>query len=372
MNQVLTNQADTALVTFEVNKQEIGRTRFAESVCRLQDIGPGQVLLKVDTFAFTANNITYAELGDRLAYWKFFPASAADWGTIPVWGFADVIASNHDSIAVDERLFGFLPMATHLVAQPVKVTDNAFVDGTAHRSELPPAYNHYMRVTSDPDFSPRFEPVQSLLRPLFITSFLIDDFLAEENFFGAGSVILSSASGKTAMGLAHLLHRHGRVKVIGLTSEGNRAFVEGLGIYDLVVTYDRLASLPSEETAVYVDFAGSGELRRAIHEQYGDNLKYSCAVGMSHRQGNPPGKGLPGPKPVFFFAPDRIVKRNKDWGRGGIDMRLGNAWRDFLPAAESWLTIVHGSGRESVEAVYRATLDGRVKPSEGHVLSLWE
>src|SRR5216117_3328653 len=67
---------------------------------------------------------------------------------------------------------------------------------------------------------------QALLRPLFMLSFLVDDFLAENEFYGAKSVMLYSASSKTAYGLAHLLHARGNgIKVIGLTSAGNTGFV---------------------------------------------------------------------------------------------------------------------------------------------------
>uniref|UniRef100_UPI003137FAB9 DUF2855 family protein n=1 Tax=Ferrovibrio terrae TaxID=2594003 RepID=UPI003137FAB9 len=246
-----------------------------------------------------------------------------------------------------------------------------FIEGMPHRAKLPPAYNSYLRITTEPAFAESFQPYQALLRPLFVTSFLIDDFLADENFFGAQTVVLSSASAKTAFGLAHLLHRRKDITVVGLTSAGNRAFVEGLGCYDRVVTYDQIADQPMEES-VYVDFAGSADLRRAIHEHYGDGLKYSCAVGLSHREMNPPGKGLPGPKPLFFFAPDRIVKRSKDWGRGGLESKLNTAWADFLPLLQGWIRVIRGDGRAAVEATYRATLAGQLKPDEGHILSLWE
>ncbi len=32
------------------------------------------LLIKIDRFAFTANNITYAQLGEQLKYWSLFPA----------------------------------------------------------------------------------------------------------------------------------------------------------------------------------------------------------------------------------------------------------------------------------------------------------
>ncbi|MFC3676413.1 DUF2855 family protein [Ferrovibrio xuzhouensis] len=362
-----------SMTRFVIDKSDLRKAKTLSAP--LPDLQPGEILLKVDSFAFTANNITYAELGERMAYWNFFPAGngqESNLGVVPVWGFADVTDSRHEAIGPGERIFGFFPMATHAVLQPVKLTDNSFVDATEHRKALPPAYNFYVRTTGDAAFLPDREGLQALLRPLFITAFLIDDFLADEDFFGAGQVILSSASSKTAFGLAWLLRRRGKTEVIGLTSAGNRAFVEGLGCYDRVLLYDDIAKLNATKPAVYVDFAGSAAVRTTIHQHFGEALKYSCAVGLSHREMNPPGKNLPGPKPVFFFAPDRIKKRTQDWGRGGIDTRFGDAMGDFLPHAGKWLTVIEGSGAASVEAAWQATLAGQAKPDEGQMLSLWE
>lgn len=373
MSQILTATAksDLAGAQFQVQKDDLSKTRIADFTLHPDGLQADQILVKIDSFALTANNMTYAQLGEQMEYWGFFPCEDAKWGVIPVWGFADVIASRHPAIAVDERIFGFFPMATHLVMTPGKLTDSNFIEAAPHRSKLPPAYNSYLRITTDPAFSEDFEACQALLRPLFITSFLIDDFLTEEKNFGAKSILLSSASSKTAFGLAHLLHKHKGPSVVGLTSSSNRAFVEGLGCYDRVVTYDEIGQQPKED-AIYVDFAGSADVRRAVHEHYGDHLKYSCAVGMSHRQMNPPGKGLPGAKPIFFFAPDRVVKRSKDWGRGGLETRLNAAWTGFVPVLKGWIRVIRGSGRSAVEATYRSMLAGGVKPDEGHVLSLWD
>ena len=72
----------------------------------------GQVRVRVDTFALTANNITYAALGDMLNYWSFFPSGEEGWGIVPVWGFGTVMESTHPDVAVGERLYGYWPMAT--------------------------------------------------------------------------------------------------------------------------------------------------------------------------------------------------------------------------------------------------------------------
>ena len=65
----------------------------------------GEVLLEMERFALTANNITYGVYGDRLGYWQFFPAEE-NWGRIPVWGFATVRRSAVETIPVGTRLFG--------------------------------------------------------------------------------------------------------------------------------------------------------------------------------------------------------------------------------------------------------------------------
>lgn len=351
---------------FIVDKSDLRQAWLAERT--LPDLQPDEILLAIDSFAFTANNITYAELGERMAYWQFFPAADESQGVIPVWGFADVQDSRHDAFRAGERIYGYLPMASHAVLRPDRVKDANFADASPHRQKLPPAYNLYTRCAGDPTWRREDEALYALLRPLFVTSFLIDDYFGEENFFGAASVVLSSASSKTAFGLAHCIHRRKVVEVVGLTSEGNRDFVAGLGCYDRVIGYDDIGNLP-KLPAIFVDFAGSGSIRRAVHEHFREDMKYSCAVGLSHRDQDPPGKGLPGAKPIFFFAPDHLRKRAEDWGRDGLGARINEAWDQFVPQVRNWLT-VHRGGRGDAEAVYRATLDGRVKAQDAHVLSL--
>jgi hypothetical protein len=329
------------------------------------------LLLKVTRFALTANNITYAVLGDELKYWQLFPAPK-DFGNIPVWGFGEVIASKHPNIAVGESLFGYFPMATHLVIEAADVSTRGLRDAAAHRQGVAPVYNAYARVSGNPAFAGKQGDYQALLRPLFMLSFLVDDFLAENEFYGARSVLLSSASSKTAFGLAHLLHLRAGIKVIGLTSASNTKFVESLGCYDEVVTYDCVTSLPSNAPVAFVDMAGNSELREKLHRQFGDQMKYSGRIGLTHRSSSPDEPQLPGAKPMWFFAPDQIRKRAKEWGPGGVDARFGAAWAGFAPMLDQWLTVTEGRGRATVQAAYLDTLNGRVPPDQGHILSLAE
>jgi hypothetical protein len=330
------------------------------------------LLVKVTRFAFTANNITYAVLGDHLKYWSLFPAPDG-FGNVPVWGLGEVIASKHPGIAVGETLFGYFPMATHLVIEAADVGKRGLRDAAAHRQGVAQVYNAYARVSGDPAFAGRQGDYQALLRPLFMLSFLVDDYLTENDFFGARSVLLSSASSKTAFGLAHLLHtqRHG-IRVIGLTSAGNTEFVKSLGCYDDVVTYDRVTSLTPGSPVAYVDMAGNSALRETLHRHFGEHMKYSGRIGLTHRASSPDEPAMPGAEPSWFFAPDQIRKRAKEWGPGGIDTRFAAAWSGFVPMLDGWLTVNEGRGPAAVKQVYLDTFNGRVPPQQGHILSLAE
>lgn len=351
---------------FQVACDDLRNARVAE--VDMPEPQQGEALLRIERYAFTANNITYAVFGEAMQYWKFFPAPEG-WGRIPVWGFAQVMESKHAQISVGERIYGYLPMSTHLVVRPERVSTAAFMDGAAHRRPLPAAYQQYSRVTHDSDFTAENEDLHALLRPLFFTSFLIDDFLAENDLFGARAVVLSSASSKTALGTAFLLKHHGRCEVIGLTSPGNAAFCNSLGCYDRVLHYDQIKSLPSDTPVVFVDMAGNGALLHDIHHHFRDTLKYSCMVGGTHWEQRQTQHALPGAKPEFFFAPAQIKKRIQDWGPE-LGVRFAAAWRPFLLFVAPWLRVVRGQGETALQSTYLETLEGRTPPDLGHILSL--
>ena len=357
---------------FVVARDDLQRCKLIETQLPDPAALPDEALLvKVTRFAFTANNITYAVLGDQLKYWSLFPAPDG-FGNVPVWGFGEVIASKHPGIAAGETLFGYFPMATHLIIEATDVSRRGLRDAAAHRQGVSPVYNSYARVTGSPDFQGRAGGYRALLQPLFMLSFLADDYLAGNEFFGARRVLLSSASSKTAFGLAHLLHQRKEIKVIGLTSASNVPFVQSLGCYDEVVTYDKVTSIPKDSPVAFVDMAGNSSLRETLHRHFSDQMKYSGRVGLTHRNTEPNEPELPGAKPSWFFAPDQIRKRAKEWGPGGVDQRFGAAWSGFTPKLDKWLKVTESRGPDAVKQVYLNTLNGHVSPAEGHILSLGE
>jgi hypothetical protein len=353
--------ATTSAWALEVARDELSRTRLLDLA--VPEPAEGEAVLRADRVGMTANNVTYAVIGEAFHYWDFFPAQQPGSGRVPLWGFAEVVASRAEGVDVGARVYGFLPTASHLVVRPDRVDAGGFRDAAPHRAALPAAYNAYALAAGDPSYEPDREDLQVLFRPLFLTSFLLADQLQDT----PGTVVLSSASSKTAYGAAFLLRGAGR-QVVGLTSPGNLAFTQSLGCYDRVLVYDEVTSLPQEPTA-YVDLAGSSAVRQALHEHLADRLALDLVVGVTHQDGGSAGR-LPGPRPTVFFAPDRLRQRTEDWGRTGLDERFAQAWGSFVPVVEGWVDVTTGSGPQALEAAYLEVLSGRSDPRTGHVLRL--
>jgi hypothetical protein len=350
---------------FEVNRNDFRETRTVE--WDRADLAPGQLRLDVERFAFTANNISYALSGDMLDYWGFFPTEAP-WGRIPTMGLGKIVESANPDIATGGRYFGFYPMSTeHVVA--ARVNSSGFADIEAHRAHHAAAYTSFIDVTTDASFRDDRLDEALLLRGLFMTSFLVDDFLDDNGFFGAEQTLVTSASSKTSIALAHQLAAR-RHHSVGITSDGNRGFVESVGLYDEIITYRDIESLDGSVPSVVVDMAGDSGVRMRIHRHFDATLTYSCQVGATHWEQTGGDAELPGPTPTFFFAPSQMAKRNDDWGPGELMARVGTALEVFLDGAPGWLAVERSSGPDAVERVYRDTLEGRASASTGHILSM--
>ncbi|HSO97391.1 MAG TPA: DUF2855 family protein [Solirubrobacteraceae bacterium] len=355
------------MTDFLVRRDELRECRVAEAPP--PEPGPGQARLRIDTFGLTANNVTYAVFGEAMSYWDFFPAEAG-WGRVPVWGFAEVERSEAKGLEPGTRVYGYLPPSTHLIVQPARTDPQGFLDGSPHRAGLAAAYQRYLLTGRDPLYRGDTEELQMLLRPLFITSFLIDDQLADAGLVEQGPILISSASSKTAIGVAFRLAQHEGAEVVGLTSGRSADFVDGLGIYKRTVTYDEIDSLPSGP-ATFVDIAGDGGVRHTVHAHYGGDLLSSMAVGATHRGELTVGHSeLPGPSPTLFFAPDRVVKRSADWGPEAFARRVADAWHPFCAWAGGWIEVLRSDGFDAVRQAYLDVLDGRVPPTAAHVLSV--
>jgi hypothetical protein len=339
-----------------VRRDDLATCELVEGEAPREDLPEGGAQLLVERFALSSNNITYAALGDQLGYWRLFPAPDG-WGRIPAWGYARVVTSRSSVLAEGQRVFGLVPMATYVTVLPAP-HPVGFVDAAPHRAELSPVYNQYLSVEGEGD------EAALVMRPLFGTAVLLDQVLSEAGWGDAQNVVLTSASSKTAYGLAHLL-RERPVGTIGLTSAARRGWVNGLGLYDAVLAYDELRDLRAPGGAVLVDFAGDRALVRGVHEQLGESLVRSILVGFTHWQAEAEEAPLPGPVLEFFFAPDEMVRRGRELAR-----RYSVAWEAFAPVAQRTMRIERVSGGEALVRVYRDLLEGRSDPAVGYVVSL--
>ena len=355
---------------------QIDRARHAESRVHESDLpplGPGQVRFRIERFAVTANTVTYATTGDVLGYWDFFPTGEPGWGCVPAMGWADVVASAHPEVPTGGRYYGWFPMA-RFVDMTVMPSADGLRDDGPHRAAHAPVYRAYVATGRDPLYQPGAdaEDRHALLRGLFLTGWLAEDYLADQGWFGAARVLVLSASSKTAIGFARCADARTGIEVIGATSERNHAFTHGLGCYDEVVGYGDLAAIPAGVPIVSVDMSGSGAVLGSVHAHFGDRLRHSMAIGRSHHESSPPAGNLPGPKPAFFFAPAQVKKRVADWGLGGYQARIGAALGQFVDWSRGWLRVQRTNGPAGAAAVWREAHAGRTPPGVGHVVSMWD
>ena len=358
----------TAKKDFLVDKSNLFKTTFEEST--LVPLEEGEILFKINKYAFTSNNITYAVVGELVKYWEFFPAKKP-WGIVPVWGFAEVIASKNAEVKIGERCYGYFPMSDYLKIKPGNVKPHGFFDTSEHRKELAAIYNFYTRNAADPGYQKEKEDFQPIIKPLFATAFLIYHFLKDTSFFEAENIVLTSASSKTALGLAFMLNRNKKEdgkKIIGLTSEKNIQFVKSSNYYDEVISYKDALNKLEKTNSVVVDFAGNSKLIHQIYGLLGDALKHAALIGLTDWRSYNPFKKIPVAK--FFFAPTHIQNKYKEWGAEKTNMLLGKAMFGFVQDAEKWIELTYINDEASLADLYLNMLNGDINPSKGYIVEI--
>lgn len=360
----------TRNITLQVDRAAHAQTRLCEQ--EMPELAAGWVRLRVERYALTANTVTYATTGDTLGYWDFFPTGDAGWGCVPAMGWAEVVESRSPGIEVGGRYYGWYPMARYVDLQAAATADGMRDEGP-HRASHAPVYRAYTATDRDVYYQPGAdaEDRHALLRGLFITGWLAEDWFADNGWFGARRVLVISASSKTAIGFARCADQRPQVEVIGVTAARNHAFTHGVGCYDELVEYGEIASIPCGEPIVSIDMSGNGAVLAAVHGHFGDRLRHSMAVGWSHHDAPSRSAALPGPKPAFFFAPAQVKKRVQDWGLRGYQQRTAAALQDFVGWSCVWLQVNHQRGPEAAAAAWRTAHAGLASAGTGNVVSIW-
>ena len=354
----------------DIDREDIAQAALVEEA--EAPLADGEVEVRIDSFAMTANNVTYAALGKPIGlfdngkgYWDFFSPGGEGPGRVPVWGFATVTRSAAEGVGAGDEFYGFFPMASHVRLTPGRINVGGFFDVADHRAGMPSVYDHYLRVAALGDFVESDRDWWPVFRPLYLTGWLIADQFDDEGDFGADQVLVASASAKTAIGFAHAMRqRSGGPKLIGLTSPRGRDFLADAGLYDELVLYDDLASLDPKIASAFVDIAGDGQLTAALHRHFGEALKVNLIVGKAHWDSSP-GQRFPA---TGFFAPARVEKRSAEWGAAGFRDRMAAAWTHFLGDARTLFRIEVGNGPDAALAAYRDAVAGRANPRVGYLV----
>ncbi|KII87808.1 hypothetical protein PLICRDRAFT_54851 [Plicaturopsis crispa FD-325 SS-3] len=360
---------------------------------------PNHVLIHVDRFGFSTNNITYQGLGEvpHFQYYEVHPAPTAagvspkTHGLIPVWGFGTVVASTHPKIIPGERVYGYLAPTRYLLlpVSPADVNIHSFYVPRPHLPADRRPYNQIQRCAADAQYdpSPLAEDYTMLYRPLFWTSFWCEDWLNSTDYRGgADRILISSASSKTAFCLAYLVRQRGGGRtVVGLTSARNVAFTRGLGLYDDVRAYD--APWPpaaARERWIYVDVAGNDALNARVAAHLGTARVAGVQLGMTNLAPDAAGAGQQWATNTFeggtvepgrmeqFFMPEWLAVRKRQLSVAEISRMQVKAWNDLMRDCGKWVALERVYGGDAVKKAYEEVANGGLGPDKGQIWSLWD
>ena len=348
-----------------VNRRDLRDARMVEVA--QGTVAEGIVRMRLDLFSLTANNITYAAMGEgQLGYWDFFPGPEG-FGKPPCWGFATAVETKVEGVEAGARFYGYYPIAETLDVVPVRTSQRGFTDGAAHRAAKAAVYNQYSNVAADLAYDAAFEPEQTLFRPLYATGWWAADCVRQR---APKTVVVSSASAKTALAMAHQLRSLGGAELIALTSPRNVGYVRECGLYDHTLAYDEVGSLVVEPPATYVDFLGRDAVIAAVHRSLEPSLTHSILVGAtdwSDKEGGvqPPKIALVGPKPEFFFVPAYAAGRLQISPELGAQMQAD--MRAFYAISRAFVTGRTLVGRNAILDSWARLAAGTALPQEGLV-----
>ncbi|KAJ6585606.1 hypothetical protein B0H19DRAFT_1110274 [Mycena capillaripes] len=378
---------------------------IATSSIPSHDLPPNSILIKVDRFGFSANNITYQALGEQphFRYYDFHPApevgkvSPQTHGLVPVWGFGTIVSSSHPKIFPGERIYGYLAPTRYLLVpvSPSDVNKHAFYVPRPHLPADRRPYNQIIRCAADPEYTPTAlgEDLTMLYRPLFWTAYWFEDWIFSLGYRGATAFLISSASAKTAFCAAYLIGKRRsrgetKVKIIGLTSKKNVAFTKGLSLYDEVVEYDSFPSALGREKWVYVDVAGNDDLNKRLFAHFrtpaSGELITSVALGMTTLapasekasslgwSTNTFTESTKIPQLEQFFMVEWLNVRKHQLSLHEIFRRQKEAWAELMVDCIPWVRLEHILGADKVKKAYDNIATSGFSPDVGFIWSLWD
>ena len=389
----------------------------------LPPLSPSSIRIKTAICSLTANNTTYAKLGDILGWWNvhslpsnIIPAEYSDsakYGRVSTWGYAQVLESTHADLPAGSAVYGYLPIGTLPVDLQLEspVCKGHFTETSPDRSRLLPIYNRYVAFApGETEKLPKdFLGWSSLMMTLFETSYTLNKSvfaweeknlakptstnpswtLEQANLTGS-IVIVLAASGKTALSFAHQL-RNARptdvqpLRIVAVGSDASRGFAEDTGFYDQVLNYNepiaRLAStlgIKSDTKMVLCDFGSRGNTFRT----WLTALKPTCRDIIPLGVGSEP-KVLPKEEliknltelaamgRIMVNASDMRDQSMKNVGEEKYFQDFLAEWKAFVFAgAIPGVSLEWGEGMGAMGKVWDLYCSGEAKADKGYVFEM--
>lgn len=365
---------DREMKEFQISKSDFTKVRIVPTPpADTHSMRKNEILLAVEKFAYTTNNISYAIAGDRLGYWEFFPPQGedTDWIVTPVWGFAKVIASNHTKIGIGERLYGYFPPAHYLTLKPTQVTKTGFVDGSDHRKNLAVFYNQYEMCSALHYYTKEDDNARMLFGPLHLTAFMMLHFLKENDWKGAEQIVILSASSKTSLGMAFAFNQtENSPQVIGFTSSRNLENISELELYDELYTYENVSQIDGSKPTVIIDMSGLTELVNSLFVQLGDQLITYIQIGRTHWTTPRTKSIVPKDKLFFFFAPGIMKKKQDEWGKAEYDKITAEFIKSSAKKISTWMSYETHDELNDLVDIHQQLSEGSVPPDKGIIIKL--
>ncbi|KAI0859464.1 hypothetical protein F4860DRAFT_255518 [Xylaria cubensis] len=406
-------------------------------------LGPSSLRLRTSVLSLTVNNFTYAALGSLRNWWDVHPLPAgtpapyndsARYGRISAWGYAEVLESTVPSIPRGSHLWGYVPLGTLPQDLAVRlhdaIPDQVFVTD-AYRQHVMPIYNRYFVYAPSSDrqaaIARREDAVahDAILRIMHATAFLMADFAfsssasrvvapgsgpdddddnawtAKDADLSGATVLVFAPGSKAAVIFASLLARRkgeaeGRPRrIVGVSSEASRAFVQRTGVYDAVLltsAVDPVAAVAAEvdsgsgssssrrRRVVIFDFGGRAGVgprwaAKLAKTHPADELLF---VGVGSEVLNPSVVSQVAaslqqtpPYPATRASVDDMRRRvMKNFGEEWYWAEEGRSWEQFRDRGIKGLGVSWGEGMQDVIKGWDRLARGEVLPSEGLVYKL--
>ncbi|KAJ4304917.1 hypothetical protein N0V90_000445 [Kalmusia sp. IMI 367209] len=329
------------------------------------------------------------------------------YGRIGVFGWAEVIQSTLESIPVNARIYGFLPVATLPLDLQLKSTEapGIYREITPYRATATRIYNTFEVHTAAVTGYSTSHALDAIAKPTFRLGYLLARYTfdqtrclhpasrdaewtpADADLTGA-IVVLAAATSKTALSFAYMVNRPDQVakpaQVIALTSSESASFAAATGWYSEVVTYNeakRVARLgTSGRKVVIIDFGARENSAQRVLDAVRESAAKVQFLIVGGEQKKDPIKFTPEmieaatQNGIILVHTGMMIESAEailgEQGEAKLNEDYDRVWGEFKQHGFPGMKIHSGNGLEEYASTYMKMCDGEVSADTSHVFNM--